>query len=528
MSDADAQNGRLKGGTRFTPVRALLAIAILSVAVISWTEFRNSASVRPRPISVRYLSSVAVMPIANLTGEPDYDHVGIGITEEIISHLAQIPPLKVISRHSVQASSLQNLTFPQLGAALNVRHIIEGSIGLDSDEIKVSLQQVDAETDATLWAENFRGPLDDLVGLQEDIARFVTNKFVEMTPGLTLPEVGKHIDLGPGQEAYLNGTRWLGQRTAEGLRNAIIEFQRAIELDPGYAPAFADLSSAYALAMFYRYDVGMDAYTLAAQALAFAEHAIILDSELAAGYAARGYLGALVGRDAAAVAADFDRAAGLQPNAASIPSWRARSLAQLGHFDEAVAEASRAVDLDPLAPGRHIALAELSLQLGHYDQAIASAQLATALEPGIFRSRSIEARALLLSGNPERCASLLLGPHRVLRASCLEASGHPDEARAIVDKVLGEIRSGRLRTNESTDTAVYEDLAVDFALRGDARNALFWSARAYAVSPVGLEIRILESALFDKVRDDPDFARSIAAIRADLFDRVQRDSAKFR
>lgn len=512
---------------RWPAARVLVGAAILVIAGIAAYEFRSQESPEP-PLGIQYIDSVAVMPLDNLTGDPNLDHIGVGITEEIITHLARIPPLKVISRHSVQAASRQQLTFPELGSVLNVRHIIEGSIRLDGDRLRVTVQHINAETDAHVWADNFRSPMDDVIGMQENIARYVTTKFVDTIPGLSMPSFGTHVDLGPGQEAYLTGKRWLGQRTSDSLARAIENFQEAIKVDPGYAPAYADLSSAFSLAIAYRYDVGGDAYTLAAQALAFADHAIALDPNLAAGYAARGYLGALIGHSAPAVAADFERAASLQPNAASIPSWRARSLAQLGRVDEAVSEAERAIQLDPLAPGRHIALAELSMQLGQYEQAIASAQIVTALEPKIFRGRAIEARALLLNGQADRCANQQLGPHRVLRASCLHAAGREDEALTIIDKTLDEIRGRRNRTDTATDVIVFEDLAVDYALRGDARNALFWSARSYAASPVGLEIRVLESALFDKVRKDPDFANSIAAIRADLYDRVSRDSLKFR
>lgn len=509
--------------------RTLFAVLVLAVAVLGWFQYRGSSPNIEVPVAVEYVDSIAVLPLDNLTGDPEFDHVGMGITEQIIAHLARIPPLKVISRHSVQAIGDQNLTFPQLGNLLQVRHIIDGTVQTEGDTLVVTLRHTDAQSNARIWTQEIRGPLGDLVGVQEEIARFATAKVVDTLPGVDAPADNSHPGGGPGQEAYLTGREWLGLRTFDGLNNAIKEFDRAIALDPGYAAPYADMASAYALAVFYRYDIGdANPYELAARSLALAERSLALDPNLAAGFAARGYLGALVGQAADEVAADFDRAASLQPNAASIPSWRARSLAQLGKFDEAVSEASRAIELDPLAPGRHIALAELSLQLGNYDQAISSARSATALEPGIIRSRSIEARALLLRGDAEACAELPLGPHRVLHATCLEASGQSAEAEAIITEVLDDIRKDRKPGNGYAEVIQFEDLAVDFAMRGDARNALFWAATAYSASPVGVEIRILESALFDKVRDDPDFSASIASIRGDLYDRVRRDSERLR
>jgi len=511
-------------------LRAVIAVGVLAIAGLGWMQYQSSVAVPPSRPALAYIDSVAVMPLDNLTGDANYDHVGIGITEEIITHLARIPPLKVISRHSVQAVSGQNMTVPQLANALGVRHVIEGSVRLDGDELRITLQHINAETDAHIWAESFRAGSDNVIALQEDVARQVSSRIVLMIPGMPEPGPNSRVDLGPGQKAYLQGERWLGQRTADGIEKAIENFAEAIELDPGYAPAYANLSSAYALALFYRYDVRMDGYEMAARSLAMAERALQLDPNLAAAYAARAYLGALIGQPAAAVAADFDRAASLQPNAASIPSWRARSLAQMGQYEAAVSEAGRAIDLDPLAPGRHIALAELSLQLGHYDEAIAAAKMATTLEPRQIRSRAIEARAMLLSNRADSCASLSLGPHRVLRATCLDAMGNETEGRAIVSKILADLRNGSLAQPDAGYSAVitYEDLAIDYAWRGDARKALEWAALAYGKSPVGLEIRVLESELFNQVRNDAEFARTIDEIRAGIFDRVLRDSAQFR
>lgn len=512
---------------RVAIVYGIVAVVVLSIIGAGWLQLRSTEPGSITSARVTYVDSIAVMPLDNLTGDANYDYLGVGITEEIITHLARIASLKIISRHSVQAISGQNLTVPQLATALGVRHIIEGSIRLDGDYLRVTLQHVNAETDAHIWAENFRGKLDDLIALQEDIARQATSKVAITIPGIQQPIQRSHVDLGPGQEAYLDGKHWLGLRTSEGLNNAIDQFLEALELDAGFAPAYADLASAYALALSYRYDVGMDGYTLAAKSLAMSQRAIQLDPNLAAGYAARGYLGALVGQPPDAVAADFDRAAMLQPNAASIPSWRARLLAEQGLIEEALAEAGRAVELDPLAPGRRIALAELSLHLGRYDVAIAESKVATALEPSLARSRAIEARALLLSGHPEQCAHLSLGPHRILHATCLEAAGKPTEAKVIIDKAVAQLRDDSLRDRGFSVVIAYEDLAVDFAWRGDAKKALEWAALAYGLSPVGMEIRTLESGLFDTVRADPEFERKILAIRSGLYNRVRRDSQQY-
>ena len=503
---------------------AIAAVAVLAVIGYGWVGFNGPPAAEPAAPAFRYVDSIAVMPLHNRTGDSQYDHLGSGITEEIIAHLARIAPLKVISRHSVEAVDRQNLANAEIATALGVRHIIEGTVRLDGETLRITVRHINAEADAEAWGEQYDGNISDLIAVQEDVARQVTSRVVEMIPGIQQPNYSAHVDAGPGQEAYLAGRRFLGQRTSDGFNDAIDQFNEAIELDPGFAPAYADLASAYALALIYRYDIGMDGYETAARSMALSERSLELDANLASGYAARAYLGLYVNRPAEEVAADFERAAELQPNAASIPSWRSLSLAQLGMTEEAFAEAGRAVELDPLAPSRQLAVASISFELGRFDEAIAAGRTATTLEPRLIRGRAVEARSLILSGRAADCAAMILGPHRVLRATCLYASGQQADSTAIIDNVLADIRNGKRKSPGYTEVITYEDLAIYYALRGNAKDSLFWVARAYSVSPAGIEPRVLRSALFNPIRDDPEFRTSVDAIRDALYDRVRRDS----
>ena len=529
VRDAESADVKVRRPTRpvIRVLQAVVAVAIVLVLGYSWFEFNSEPVVETRNVGVRYIDSIAVMPLDNMTGNSAYDHLGISITEEIITHLARIPQLKVISRHSVEAVDKQGLTAPQIGSMLGVRHIIEGSVKIAEDRLFVTLQHVSAEADAHAWAETIEGSATDVISMQENVARFATSRVVEMIPGIRQPTFASHVELGPGHEAYIEGQRFLGQRTSEGLNRAIEHLERAVDLDQGHAPAYAALASAYALSLIYRYDIGIDGYEAAARALAYAERALQLDSNLAAGYAARGFLGVYINRPPEAIATDFERAAQLQPNAASIPSWRALSLAQLGRTDEALAEAARAVDLDPLAPSRRIAVASISFELSMFDEAIAAGRMATTLEPRMIRGRALEARSMLLSGRAEECANMVLGPHVMLRATCLESSDQAIEAGRILEEVLEDNRDDDAKYSGFTEVTTYEDLAVFYAQRGDAKNSLFWVARAYSKSPTGIEPRLFNSALFDPVRDDPDFSDQVEAIQKDLYERVERDSRRF-
>ena len=525
LQSADAPEfGKPTKKSGISPTSSISMTAIVVIAVVTWYEFHPEPPASSHEAHPQYIDSVAVLPLDNLTGDPSYDYIGIGITEEIITHLAKIPPLKVISRHSVQAAAAQRLTTPQIANALGVRHVIEGSVQIDGDQIRVTLQHINAETDAHLWAENLGGPLADKIEVQQAIADFVTTKIVDTIPGLTAPAMATHLDLGPGQKAYLEGKRWMGQRTAEGINNAVHYFEASLELDPDYAPAYADLASTYALALSYRYDIGIDGYTIAARAMSMSEKAIALDPNLAAGYAARGLIGIQIGHSPTAIAADFDRAEQLAPNSASNPSWRSLAQAQLGNTEEAFAEAARAVELDPLAPARQIAMANVAFQLERYDEAISAARIATAQEPRLIRGHAIVARSQLLDGNPEECSKLMLSAYRVLRATCLEASGRSEDAKTVVAAVIDDIEETKKTEAGYTEVINFEELATYYAFIGDAKKSREWLMRSFAVSPAGIEFRVLDSELFDRVRNDHDFSAAIGAIRSGLYDKVKRRS----
>jgi len=455
------------------------------------------------------------MPLDNFTGDPSLNYVGMAITEEIINHLSQLGRLKVISRHSVEALADLGYPAPRLADSLNVRHIVEGSFQMVDGRIRATLQHIDAVADRHLWSEVFVTDADDMIEAQEQVARFVIERLSAALPHAVDPDLARHEgdEHEPGGEAYQLGKHWLGRRTPEGMSRAIGYFEDAVSTHPDFAPAHASLSSALALALVYRYETGMGGWEAASRAVRAAEKAIVLDPEHAGGYAGRGFAGAVFGAPTRQVATDFERASRLTPNAASIPSWSGRVLLLQGRFEEAEAEVIRAVDLDPLAAGRHIAVAVLSLSLGDYEGAVSAGRRASELEPELALGNATVGRAYLASGQAQACVELDLGPHAVLRATCLASAGRPEEATAIVDSVAAAIDAGVLDTGPFSDVLWLEDLAVYYAWMGEPAESARWIERAYSASPAGIEIRLYESALFASVRADPQLARRIRRVQ---------------
>jgi tetratricopeptide (TPR) repeat protein len=310
------------------------------------------------------------------------------------------------------------------------------------------------------------------------------------------------------------------------MAQAIVHFRESIALEPTYAPAHSALSSAYALSLYYKYEVGAPSYELAARSLAAADSAIALDPNFANGYSARGYIRALLGIEIDGAAADFARAEQLAPNAPNGPSWSARILAEEGRIDEAFSEARRARDLDPLQAGRRTALASLGFQLGDYEVVIEEARQAYRLEEELLLAKAFEGRALALTGRGVECLRIDFGVYDLVRALCLHSLGREEEARTMALEAGERLTSTGLVDDRYKDEVVAQDLASYYGMVGDAENATRWLRYAFDLSPAGVDARVLYSALFAPVEDDPGFSRAVDTAKAEARARVDRERAR--
>jgi adenylate cyclase len=500
---------------------AIIPALVVIVVLLFWSPFEGVLPGSRELGPAEYLDSVAVMPLRNDTGLQRMDALGIGLAEEIIAQLQRIRLLKTTGLHSARAAAAKNLPLQDLGRQLGVQQIVLGEIDTTGTGLSILLYQRDVATGIEVWRYAWQVPLEEPDAARDTIAWEATRRVLDTMPGVPRPEGFQDVQHGPGQGPYQIGTHWLGRRTPEGLKLAIENFVEAILLDETNARAWSDLSSAYALALTYRYDIGLDAYSTAARSLTLAERALQRNPGEVGGYASRGYIGALINAPLARVNTDFRRAIELQPNGASVASWSARALERAGQTEEALMQAERAAELDPLAAGRHIAVAYLSLQLGNYDRAIEASRVAQEIEPELMLSRAIEGRALLLAGRGPECATLELGPHEALRATCLWETGRTDEADRLIGRVEALTLQNRSLDPDFAPVLQAEDLAVHYAWIGDTATAVQWIERAYELSPTGLEIRVYDSALFDRVRD-PAFVARVDELRGQIYRNVLR------
>jgi TolB-like protein/tetratricopeptide (TPR) repeat protein len=482
----------------------LLVVAALGLAFQSWSSAILADGGWEVPI--------AVMPFENRTGDPAYDNLGQSLADEVIGRLTTVSEIRVIDPYTAASLIKDSLGTTRLLDTLNVEHIIHGYIEERAGELVVNVSESDVDG---FLSSRTRHRIDPE---QIDIAQVALANTVVLT-FLREVDLEDRFDpggsvIGPGRDAYLAGNAALGQRTPAAMRDAVDSFREAIALEPSSAAALSALSSTYALALYYRYDVGLPPYQLAARSLAAADSAITVDPDVANGYSARGYVRALLRVEIDSAEADFARAEQLAPNAPNGPSWSARILARKGLIDEAFREARRARDLDPLQAGRRTALASLAFQLGIYEISIEESREAYRLEPRLSLATAYEGRALTLTGGSAECLALDFGVYELVRALCLHQLGRLEGARAMVEEAGTRLMSSGIADTDYLPDLVAQDLASYYGLLGDAPEAARWVTEAFKLSPAGVDERLLGSALFDAVRENSDYADALAEAQA--------------
>jgi serine/threonine protein kinase/tetratricopeptide (TPR) repeat protein len=510
----ESASERVGGSGRWLVPAALLALIALGISVSLPLKKPRPATTTRADTAGRYAASVAVLPFQDLSGDSANEYFSEGITEEIIEQLAQIPGLKVISRTSVMALKGAALTLPQIAETLGVRHVVEGAVRRQGNRVRVSAELIEARSEEHIWAGSFEGDLADRFRVQEEIARKVRSELASGLRAIPPMASGAMPTKGAAFDAVLRGRYLLQRRDSKSLEGAIRAFQDAIRLDTTYATGFAGLSSANSIWVYYGYPGGDDRYTVATRAKTLAIRAVKLDSTVAEGHHALADALALTGAPSDSILAEIGRARRLKPNDAAIQMSAAFALATDHRYGEAVPLAQAALGLDPLSAGLRHSLTVLALGGHRYDLALDESRRARAFAPGDPVPEVLQAYGLLLSGDPQRCLTLDLGPWLAARATCLSAAGRTTEARSLSDLV-----ATRLRAGDYSNAYQYSDLAAYYAWIGDVDRAVEWLDRTARLTPV-IPSWQLDSGLFDRVRNDSRFQAGLSRIIGNVHARI--------
>ncbi len=291
--------------------------------------------------------SIAVLPFTNMSSEPENEYFSDGLTEEIIAHLAKIRALKVISRTSVMRYKQTSKPLMLIATELGVRHILEGSVRKQGNHLRITAQLVDALEDAHLWAETYRGTVEDVFDIQERVAGEIAEALkLKLSPQEQKNIEKRQTENTEAYQLYLKGRYFWNKRTEEALKKGIEYFEQAIEKDPGYALAYAGLADSYNV---------LSAYTLIApkeaipRMRAAALKALEIDATLGEAHISLAWMTACYDWDWKTAEREFKLGLELNPNYATGHHWYALFLSNMGRSDEAMIAIKKAQELDPFS-----------------------------------------------------------------------------------------------------------------------------------------------------------------------------------
>jgi len=324
------------------------------------------------------IQSLAVLPLANLSGDPQQEYFSDGITEELITDLAKIRSLRVISRSSVMQYRDSKKPLPQIAKELDVDAVLEGSVQREGNHVRITAQLIQASTDRHLWAETYDRDLRDILTLESDIAAAIGS---EVQAELTSSDKRRLESARPvnpdAYQANLMARYFLAKWTGEGTRKCVEYSQHAIDLDPGYAVGYASLASCYAWA-----GLGGDQSAFP-KAKAAAEKAMQLDDTLAEAHAVSGQVKVISDWDWLGAEKELKRAVDLDPSSSDAHIQYGFFLTAVGRSEEAVRETEKGLKLDPLTPTTNIQLGWVLYYARRYDESIAQLDKALEMDPNL-------------------------------------------------------------------------------------------------------------------------------------------------
>jgi TolB-like protein/Flp pilus assembly protein TadD len=495
---ADAAAQRSPGGAWIYIVAIGAALSVGLFFLGRYTASRKQTeSVPPK--------SIAVLPFENLSEEKGNAYFADGIQEEILTRLAKIADLKVISRTSTQQFQTKPANLSEIARQLGVANILEGSVQRSADQVRVNAQLIKAATDTHLWADTFDRKLTDIFSVESDIAKAVADTLQAKLSGAEQSAIASRpTKNSEAHELYLRGRYFFGKRGADNLKRAIDYFNQAIAKDPNYALAYAGLADSYVL--LPEYSGESDEFNKARLA---ADSAIALDNKLAEAHVSRGLL---FSQDYNLKEArqEYERAIELNPNDANAHYFLAFGvLAPLGDFDRAIAEMNRALELDPFSLVMNTNLGLCYVFARRYPEAIAQLRKTTELDPGSPEPHVILGLVHEVSEHSQQAISeyqraydLDIGSQRpgeraTLLATIYALKGEPAKA-------LEQINQARELVRARKGTAFF--LAAAYLRLGDKSQAIDWLEQSYRnKEPFITSIKV--NPLLDPLRKDPRFQK---------------------
>ena len=483
--------------------RSVIGLALFFLIVIGSALWRGrSASNASRPANTAPEKSIAVLPFENLSDDKENAYFVAGVQDEILSNLAKIAELKVISRTSAnlyKSGNPRNLR--EIGEQLGVAHLLEGSVQRAGDRLRIHVQLIDARTDTHLWAQTYDRSVSDVFTIQGEIAQAVVQ---HLQATLTKSEKNAFANRPTANfkayEAWLEGRYFWNKRTPDGYQQALARFRTAIEIDPGYAEAYVGLADANAFLAAHDMPDQREAATRVRELL---DKALELDPTLGEAHASLGLLAMNNDWDWAKAESEFKRAIELNPNYATAHQWYGEFLAYMGRFDQAIAAITRAHELDPLSAIINTDAGKIRTLARRYDDAITHYQAALKIDPDFAQAHGLLGLVYAYQGKYRMAVEELqkvrdwqTGPAYLAWLANVHAmAGNQAEARQTIER-LGELER---QSYVSPFWMASAWAAVD-------KDETFkWFERVFAEHATGGAITLKVNPVLDPLRSDPRF-----------------------
>jgi serine/threonine protein kinase len=359
-------------------IRRLFVIVALVVAALAL----SSVGIYMQMEHGRAIDSLAVLPFVNVSADADTEYLSDGITESLINSFSQLPNLRVMSRDSVFRYKGQQTTAQGVGRDLRVQAVLTGRVVQRGSNLLISTELVDVRDNSQIWGEQYNRRLTDILAVQSEIAREISEKLrLRLTGEQEKRLVKRYTDNAEAYQLYLKGRYYWNKRTEEGLNKGIEYFNQAIEKEPNYALAYSGLADCHT-SLAFSFDAGaVSPRQTIPQAEAAALKALKIDDTLAEAHTSLAFIKLLYDWDWPGAEESFKRAIELDPNYPNAHHWYSHYLMAMGRIEESLTESRRALELDPLLLVLNVHLGWHYLYARQYDQAIEQFRKTLEMDP---------------------------------------------------------------------------------------------------------------------------------------------------
>lgn len=478
------------------------AAAVCAAAVVLLLVGRER---RPQAAEIRRIDSLAVLPLHNLSADPEQEYFSDGMTDELITDLAKFTGLRVISHTSVDRYKGAKRSLRDIAQELSVDAVVEGTVMRSGDQVRITAQLIDVRTDRHLWADSYQREFRDVLALQAEVAQQIAR---EVGSNLTLAERSRLMKVQSfdpvAYEAFLKGNFYWSQLTCAGFEKALDFYQKAASKDPHFAGAYSGIADSYFNLADWRCVPQDDIFEKAKRA---AQKSVEIDPELSEGHESLAELAFYYEWDWERAEKEYMRSVELDPNNGDMHSSYAIYLVSTNREREAFLEMNKAHALDPVSEVNNVTFTYVLYLAHHYDEAIAQAQKTLELYP------SSGATYYWLG----QCYEMKAMPDQAVEAYLKARVGLPNEAAALRTAYQKDGLPGYWRENMRISREMKRPVdpileAMLYGHTGEKEKALKSLSAAYQQHVDGLQFLKVEP-VYDGVRDDPRFKELVARLK---------------